>query len=188
MIGIKNIQNLYAAVNRLSKREKTVLYVTVFFVSVMLLDRLIIHPISSKIKSLNEEIQDKQFGIKRDMHILSQKERIALETTQMKPYLSANTDDQEELTSLLKDIEAIAAKSQIYLVDMKPAGVKEELACKKYLISLSCEGGMEQLISFMYIVENSSTLFTIEKYQINPKSRESSIAQCALSISKTVVQ
>ena len=46
---------------------------------------------------------------------------------------------------------------------------------------------MEQLVDFMYNIENSDKLLMIEKYQISPKSKESSVAKCAMSISKIVI-
>jgi len=46
---------------------------------------------------------------------------------------------------------------------------------------------MEQLISFMYEVEASLKWLSIEKYEITPKSKDSSIAKCNLVVSKRVM-
>jgi Tfp pilus assembly protein PilO len=71
---------------------------------------------------------------------------------------------------------------------MKPSGLKEEKDnTKKYLVSLSCEGQMEQIMDFMYNVENSRKFLTIEKYQISPKTKESSVINCTMTISKIVI-
>jgi Tfp pilus assembly protein PilO len=91
------------------------------------------------------------------------------------------------MVSLLKEIESFANKSSVYLVDMKPAGLKPSDSSKKYLISLNCEAQMEQLSDFMYNIENSNKLLTIEKYQISPKSKESSVVRCSMSIAKIIM-
>ncbi|PIQ86101.1 MAG: hypothetical protein COV73_05065 [Candidatus Omnitrophica bacterium CG11_big_fil_rev_8_21_14_0_20_43_6] len=40
------------------------------------------------------------------------------------------------------------------------------------MINLNCEAQMEQLVNFMYNMENSSSLLSIEKYQLAPKAKD----------------
>jgi hypothetical protein len=180
------MQTFYTILARLSKKEKLILYVAVSFVSLALLDRLIISPIFSKMKSLNREIQEKESGIKKNLRILAQKDRILAESAKYSSFLSSPESGEDQITSLLKEIEGYANKASVYLIDMKPSGVKDIGPSKKYLINLNCEAQIEQLTSFMYNIENSSELLTIEKYQISPKAKESSVARCSMSISKMV--
>jgi Tfp pilus assembly protein PilO len=184
---IPKLKTLYNFVARLSKREKIIFYVAISFVSLTLLDRLIISPIYSKIKSLNKEIQERESSIKKNLHILAQKDRISSEITKYASFLSSAKSEEEETTSILKEIENLANKSSVYLVDMKPAGLKGIGTSKKYLINLNCEAQMEQLSDFMYNIENSNELLTIEKYQISPKSKESSVVKCSMSIAKIIM-
>jgi len=184
---ILKVQTFYNFVARLSKREKIIFYAAIFFVSLTLLDRLIISPIYSKIKSLNEETQEKESSIKKNLHILAQKDRISSEITKYTSFLGSAKSEEEETTSLLKEIEGLANKAGVYLIDMKPAGLKDKGSSKKYLINLNCEAQMEQLIDFMYNIENSNELLTIEKYQISPKSKESSVVRCSMSIAKIIM-
>lgn len=181
------IQTFYTILARLSKREKLILYVAVSFVSLTLLDRLIISPSFSKMKSLNREIQEKESGIKKNLHILAQKDRILAESAKYNSFLSSPESGEDQLTSLLKEIENYANKASVYLIDMKPSGVKDIGPSKKYLINLNCEAQVEQLTNFMYNIENSSELLTIEKYQISPKAKESSVARCSMTISKIII-
>ncbi|MCM8796063.1 MAG: type II secretion system protein M [Candidatus Omnitrophica bacterium] len=183
---LTRIQTLYNLVSHLSKREKIIFYAAVSFVFLTLLDRLIISPIHSKIKSLNREIQEKEVNIKRNLHILAQKERILSEINKYATFLSSAELKEEEIPSLLREIESLANKVGVYLVDMKPVGLKSIGSFQKYLINLNCEAQMEQLFDFMYNIESSNKLLTIEKYQINPKSKESSVVVCSMSIAKMV--
>jgi Tfp pilus assembly protein PilO len=154
-----------------------------------LLDRMVITPVYSKINTLDSEIKEKEKGMVNDMRLLSQKERIAKENTKYAKFLTNLKSDEEGMIDFLKEIEIWANKSSLYIVDMKPAGVREEKdQTKKYVVNLSCEGQMEQLMDFMYNVENSSGLLAIEKYQISPKSRETSVAQCSMTIYKIVIE
>lgn len=181
------IQKFYTFLARLSKKEKVILYITVTLVSLTLLDRLIISPVFSKIRLLNKEIQDMETNIKVNLRILAQKDKILTESVKYSSFLgdSKNSGD-EQVTSVLREIESLANKSSVYLVDMKPGSAKESGASKKILINLNCEAQMEQLIDFMYNIESSDNLLSIEKYQLAPKSKESSVAKCSISVSKVV--
>ncbi len=175
-----------AFISRLSRREKSILYGTLTFVLLALTDRLIISPVFSRIKSLNEQIAKKESEIRNGLRILAQKDKIEAIKAKHSTF-TGSLDSDEEITVLLKEIEGMASKTSVYLIDMKPGGSKTSGSSKKYTISLNCEAQMEQLVDFMYNIETAGKLFTIEKYQISPKSKASSIARCSMSVSKITV-
>lgn len=181
------MQFLYTILARLSKREKLVLYGAALFVSLALLDRVIIGPIYSKIKSLDEEIGEKESGIKKSLRVLAHKDRILADSAQYSSFLDDFKSKEEEMTSILKEIENMADKASIYLIDMKPGGLKESGSSRRYVVNLNCEAQIEQFVDFIYNIEKSDTLLTVEKYQITPKSKDSSVARCKMSISTIVV-
>jgi len=187
---LPNLQILGALklfLGRLSKKEKIIFYVAVAIVALLILDRAIVSPVFSKVRSLNKEIQDKQAEIKKNLKILSQKERIISESTKYGSFLSDSTlGDDEQITLMLKELESLASRSSVYLVDMKPAGIKETGSSKRILINLNCEAQMEQLVDFMYNMENSSSLISIDKYQLAPKTKDSSVAKCSITVYKVV--
>ena len=186
-MGFLKLQAFYTILARLSKREKIILYSATFFISLSLLDRSIIYPIASKIESLNKEIQDKEVGIVKNLRILAQKDRILAESAKYASFLNSPKTEEEQMSYLLKEIESLANKSSVYLVDLKPAGLKSTGSVNKYSINLNCEAQMEQIAEFMYNIENSNSLLSIDRYQISPKSKESSVAKCSMSIGKIVV-
>lgn len=182
------LQKLQDFLARLSKKEKLLFYCAVFFISLVLLDRLITRPIFSKMRSLDEEIRDKQAGLKRDLHILAQRGKISQLKNKYASYLAAAKSEDEEMVSLLKEAENLANKSSISLIDLKPGSFnKEGGSSLKFLINLNCEAQMEQLLGFIYAIENSGKLLSIEKYQINPTTKDSNVVECSITISKVVI-
>lgn len=180
------LQNIYSFLNRLSKREKLVLYGAVACISLLFLDNSVVNPIVSKMEKLRKDIKEARLGIKRNTRILARKDKILAEREKYAPYFAQYQSTDEEMASLLKEIESLANKSSVYLIDIKPAGVEAVEGTTKFFINLNCEAQLEQLFKFMYSIEESSRLLTIEKYRIAPKSQESSIARCGISISKVV--
>jgi len=185
---IAKLEPFFKALSGLSKREKTIFYAAVLALSFVALDRLIVYPVYSKVKSLNSQIKEGETGIIRDMRILAQKEKIVLETKKYASFMAGSDSDEEAMTSFLKEVENQANKSSLYIIDMKPAGVKtEKESARKFQLVLNCEGQMEQVIEFMYNIENLDSLLSIEKYQISPKSRDTGTVQCSITIAKVVM-
>lgn len=176
----------YDFFSRLSKKEKRLFYCVLFFLSIALFDLTIILPISSKMKSLDKEIRQKSAQIKKYLRILAQKDKIAAEREEYKFFLTSIDSENEEITFLLKEIESMAEKNSVYLTDMKPIEYRGQGIKNKYLVSLNCESQMEQLVMFMYSIESSAKLLTIDKYEISPKSKDSSIMKCSMAISKII--
>jgi hypothetical protein len=181
------MQKFYAFFSHLSKRERLIFYIALGIISLTIVDRLIVHPVLSKMNSLDEEIQQEKSRIKRDLHILGQEERIVEESKKFAKYSIQDLSVEEVTTHLLKEIGSLASKTSVYLIDIKPTGVKEEGAYRIYLVNLTCEAQLEQVMSFMYSIESSDSLLKIDKYNISPKSEESSIARCSMTISKTAI-
>ncbi|MFH0827383.1 MAG: type 4a pilus biogenesis protein PilO [Candidatus Omnitrophota bacterium] len=184
-----NLQPLYQTFLRLPKKQKTMLYATGGLLLFSLFNLLIILPVYSKIRSLNEAIRKKEAAIIRDLNVLDRKDEILSESKKYATFLKEALSDEEETTLLLKEIENIASKGSLYIVEMKPSGIKEERnKLKKFVVNLTCEGQMEQVMGFMHNIENAATLLNIDKFQLSPKSKDSSIAQCTMTVSKVVME
>ena len=181
------IKKLSIFISRLSKKEKFVFCGAVFFVSLVFVDRLILGSILSKIKLLDKEIQSQEATIKKSLHILAQKDRIKKEADKYASFVIPAQSQEEEMVFFLKDIEELANKCSVYVIDIKSAGLAEEGVFKKYLVKLNCEAQMEQLTALFHGVESSNKLLKIEKYDIRPKTGGSSIVRCTASISKAVL-
>lgn len=161
------------------------MYFAIISLGLSIFFRLMLWPAMSRLRSINEQIENKKAGIKRCLQVLAYKERIIADRKKYASFLKKIEDPEEDAMTLMKEIERIANKSGLYVSDMKPAGVKNEKnGAKRILVNLACEATMEQLIEFIYGMETSSQLITIERYQISPKTKGSSIAQCLLVVAK----
>jgi len=181
------IKKLLAIYQRFSKREKWIFYGTMFVLTALFADHLVIGPVAHKMFMLDRQVKDEEAAIKKSMHVLLQKTRITSEGKEFMAYSVEAKNPEEEMTALLKEIERLADRAAVSLLYVKPASGKEESGVKKYFAGLECEAEMEAIANFFHSVESSTSLLKVEKYEIQPKNRESSIARCAVSISKTVL-
>jgi len=174
-------------IGRLSGREKMLVYGAAAAVILTLSDQVVIRPIVATFQSLDQQVKDLQGQISRTIQVLSQKDRIAAEIVRYSKYNVPVTSEEEEMLSLLEHIEALASKTTVNLLYVKPAGVKSEGRTKKFYLSLECEGLQPHVVSFFYEVESSMKLLRIEKYAVQPTARGSSAVRGAATISRSLV-
>jgi len=107
--------------------------------------------------------------------------------TEAKKYSHFSLDagnDEEEIAELSKEIEGLATQASVYIVDMKSKGIIRSEGEIRYTLDLSCEAKMEQLIRFMYQVENANSLIKVSKYNMAPKTKQSSLVHAIISLYK----
>jgi Tfp pilus assembly protein PilO len=171
---------------RLNAREKLVLYGAGLFVIFAFFDRLVVGPIITKMKSLDEHIVQERELYRKNARIVAEKDKVAAVKKQLSGYSRKVGTQEEEVAFLLGEVEKIARKTSLYIVDMKPLGIQEDGVSRKYSVDLNCEAQMEQIMNFMYEIENSSMLFFVESFNITPKSKDSSVAKCNLRIANLI--
>lgn len=181
---INKIIKLY---QKLSKRERLILHVVFIVAGLLAMDRLVIGPVFQKMMALDRQIRDEETSIKKSLHVLLRKQQIASESKQFVVFSVDSKNPEQEMTALLKEIENIANRSSVNLLYEKPGNTKEDGKVRKYFATLECEAQMEEIASFFHNIENSTKLLQIEKYSIQPKSKESSIAHCSATISRTIL-
>ena len=184
---LMNLKSILSFVSKLSKRERLIFYVTIGIVGFVLLDRLIISPILTKISYLNETIRIQEESIEQSLLIVTQEKRIEKEASQYSSYLSQSQTGEKAITAFLKEVETLAKKSSVYLIDIKPTLQAEEGAGEKYFVRINFEAQMDQVINFFYYVASFEQLIKIEEYQIRPKTVGSSVITCSASVSKTII-
>ena len=172
---------------KLSKNEKRVLFAAAVVVGFVFVDRVIVLPVATTLSDLNHNIHEQETSIKKSMRMLLHKDSIISESREYMAYSVEAKNAEEEMVALLKEVESVAEKSGVALIYVKPGTVKEESGIKKYYANLECEAPMEQVATFFHDIESSNQLIKIEKYQIQPKSKESSTARCTITIYKTVL-
>ena len=181
---IKKILFMY---QKLSQREKRILYVVTMALGLLAMDRLIVGPVFQKLWMLDRQIRDEEVGIKKSLHVLLHKQQITVESKQFVVFSVESQNPEQEMTVLLKEIENIANSSSVSLLYVKPGTTKEDGGVKKYFATLECESQMAEMTSFFHNIENSTKLLQIEKFSIQPKNKESSIGRCTATVSRTIL-
>ena len=180
--------------DKLSKKEKIGLSVAFAFLALAFLDRLLISPVRTKFNALNLQIRISEKQLGGDMRNINQKKFIGEEYEQYLPYIRRSGSDEEEVAKILGEIEALARKSSVYLVDMKPrkprpiGSLREEVEFyKEYTVEIEAEGYMESLMSFIYQLNTSSQLLRVETLRLNLTKGDSNVLSASMLITKVLI-
>lgn len=178
---------MMAFLTKLSKKERIGLFIAMGFASLALLDRLVVSPINNRIQQINREIKISEKQLGRDLRNLNRKGIITKEYQKYIQYIKKVGSDEEEVARILGEIEELARKSAVYLVDMKPQQPKKVDFYKEYTVEIEAEGDMESLVNFLHQLNNSSQLLRAEKLRLNLKEKGSSIIKASLLITKVLI-
>ncbi|MBN2453430.1 MAG: type 4a pilus biogenesis protein PilO [Candidatus Omnitrophica bacterium] len=171
--------------NKLSGKERVGLAVAVIVIALVIVDRLIVSPIGGKIQRINQDIHFSEKKLSRDLRNINNRDMIEGEYKKYRNYVSKGAaSDEENVANILAEIESLARSSSVSLVEIKPQSPKNYDFYKEYIIDVTAEGGMEQIVTFMHNINNSNQLLRAVKIRLGLKDKESSNIKASVQVTK----
>jgi len=174
--------------DKLSKKEKIGIFISIGVLTISGLDRLVLTPIRNRIQKIDQSIKISEKQLEWDLRNMNQKESITQEYQKYIQYVSKSGSDAEEVEKILGEIETLARQSAINLVDMKPQSSREIEFYKQYYIEVEVEGEIDVLIKFLHQINVSSLLLRAEKLRMKLQKKDSAVIKSSMLISKVLVQ
>lgn len=172
---------------KLNKREKLIFYLCIILISVMILERLIFSPLLNKLTASRQEIQIKEARLIKSWRIQARKDKIIQEYNKYDYFLKVKGSDEEINSRLLKELDGIARQSRISLSNIKPRSTDNRGLYKEYTLELQLEAEMQDIIRFMYNINNSGFLLSVDKVVLSLKEESSEILKAVMVISSIVI-
>lgn len=156
--------------SKLSPKERRLLYLAVFVVSLFLIDRFILRNALNKIKTINAEIEEIGKQISNDQKYLLKEEQIKEEYQKYKTYLAPRAPIND-VTELQKFITGIAEQNGF--TEIKTTSGKG-LPSKITSCVMSSTADMKKLTNFLYNLSDESqpVPLIIESFSLTPKEKE----------------
>lgn len=172
---------------KLSKKEKLGLSIALVFIMIAFMDRLVIKPVKNRVDRLNHQIQVAEEELKLDIRNLNEKRAISREYEKYTQYVTKAGSDEEEVAKVLAEIEGLARKSNVHLVDITPQAPQEVDFYKEYAAELEIEGTMDSVVKFLYQLNNSTLLLRAQKLRISLRTPGSSDVSALILVTKILV-
>ena len=171
----------------MSKKVKCLLCIAIVCVGFIVLNMILLRPLMGKSANLDRRIQLKRRMVENSLRLLSQKEDIQKESGKFAKFAKQRFSEEEETASFLDDIEDIAKKSQVLLVALRPYSAVKLDFYIEYKIELEAESEMNQLITFVYNLQNSENILRVRKFNISPKADNPNILRTNLTITTVLI-
>lgn len=150
----------------LSRREKMLAIATVSVVVFVIAFNLFIAPVMDRANTLNKEIALAKLKSAKYSRLLSQKEQLQAKYGALLSSMDDTTVSAPDASiSILSELERIARNANIRIIEVRP----QSKASRETTVDLRAEGEMEAYIKFLYDIENSLSLLSIRKFQLNAR-------------------
>ena len=170
--------------SRLSKRERTIVYLVLAVVCFLLFDRAVLSPITKRLEVLNREIMSHEKKLIRGMHIMQQEDSITREHEECTKELKQVHSDEAVITMFQRSIEELAKKAGLSIINMQPSEIEKSELYKKYTIKLDAEATAVHLTDFMHQLERSPQLFRVSEFSLSPGRGTPSVLKIYMLITK----
>ncbi len=175
-------------ISLLSEREQRIFFVCVFGVIVYGLYLGIYKPFSGRIANLDNQRQRKEVELRKALRNFENTKDVNERYVQYLGFLKQNEPDEEIMSSVFKEVEAVANQMRLRVVDLKPNKVKQKDKLNQFGISLIMEGSFIRIIEFVYELQAPKYLFKVENLHLERGFKKTGdLINAKISLSKILI-
>ncbi|MFB3061617.1 MAG: type 4a pilus biogenesis protein PilO [Candidatus Binatia bacterium] len=174
--------------SKLSKRERLIFYGALLVVFIGALDRLFYRPMVNLFDELDQEIVLQENQLRKNMRYLAAREAIHSRYSAYAAYSVTHGADEEEVASLLNEVEGQARKAGLSLLNIKPKPATSTEFSKQYPVEVEVEAQMKELIKFIDGLQRSKYILRVQKLRLVPKGKSKAEVKGYLLINRTVIR
>jgi hypothetical protein len=184
---MKQLNDLVARFSKLSPRQRRLVYVAAAIVGLAVLERVIYAPISHRFYELDQEIVAKENQLRRNLKNLATREEVLKAYAPYTAYVSPAGSDEETTGRVLKEIEELARKSGLALLNVRPKPATKVDVGKHYPVEVELDTQMGPLIKFIHGLHGSKQLMRVKQLRLDPKGGRGPQVKVYLLINKSVI-
>ena len=195
----------------LSKREKTIFYISCLLIGSSLLYNFILEPFIKKWFNLDGELSIKEAKLQKWLKVANKYKYVDTEYKMYESLVKSSLSDEQEMAGILSEIEELASKSNVYINVLKPHAIKnmpfrsfgpvraserksnrtENLDSdinfyKKLVVEIELDTTVKDLTRFLYELQNSPKMLKIDRMEINAKFDQKDAIKSYLLISRVL--
>jgi hypothetical protein len=174
--------------SNLSKRERLILYGALLVVFIGAMDRLFYRPMANLFVELDQEIVLQENQLRKNMRYLAVRETIQNRYSAYAAYTVTNGAEEEEVASLLNEVEGQARKAGVSLLNIKPKPATTTEVGKQYPVEVEVETQMKELINFIHGLQSSKYILRVQKLRMVPKGKSKVEVKGYLLINRTMIR
>jgi len=172
----------------LTKREKVILAVCVAAVVGYPGYVGFIVPMQNKSKLLDGRIKKQEKKLRESLRVLRKADVAKSDFDVYNEKFKQNGTNEAVMSSIISEIEAVAANIELGISDMKPKRVKKEENFNIFSVSLTLDSEFVDVVKFLYILQKDPHYFDVEEIRFDRGSRRrKSSLKASLVLSKVLI-
>jgi Tfp pilus assembly protein PilO len=172
---------------KISKRERIAVAVGVCILFAVLSDRLVVAPWMNHRNKMIKEIKMLEQTAAGRKLLLSRMASITVDEERYKKYIHMGQSSEVELAAFLKEIENLAAQSQLSLQEVRPISTEGGEWYQEYGLEVHCLASLAEWTKFVYLIESSTSMLTIERANVGLEKEGSRTLKGSMRIKRLVL-
>ena len=175
-------------IKRLTQREQLFAALVVILGLVLFIYYSFVRPLKEQIRLLEIKVKDSEKQISKNFKLIRKGEAREKEYKIYLQEFKQDKPNEQVMSSILAEIEAVALELQLQISDLKPKRVKEGGDYNQFSVSLAIDSSLENIIHFLHILQSEPHIFDVEGLEFEKGSqRKSDTMKTRLVLSKILI-
>lgn len=175
-------------IRRLSARELKILIVSSVVASTYIGYTLLVRPAKEKFIALDEEIAAQQRRLAKNSIEIKKAQDMEKNLEVYEQKFKQPASNEGTMSSILSEIEAVAADLKLQIANLAPKRVKETDLSNRFSVSLTIDGDFLDILQFLHTLQSEPHLFDVEEARFDKGMRQqSSSVKASLVLGKTFI-
>jgi Tfp pilus assembly protein PilO len=174
-------------VRPLSTREKRIFFVCLAVIAFYVVYYFGYQGIKEEIKAQQASILQSEKDLRRYAHTVRSEKTIEQRLKSYENLLKQKESDEQEMTKVLSDIEAVADKVSIKIINMEPQKIKRVDFYNYFSVDVQAEGPLKKVCEFLYALESTTNYFYVDELRIEKYAARADTLKCQLVVSRILI-
>jgi len=171
---------------QLKGKQKILVYTVISILVCLFIGRFIFFSLGTRLKQLKQQTKLAEANLKKGLEMQKQKGMISSDYDKYQVFLITEKMEQRQIIEeLLKEVERIAKDSGASILNLSPQEAAEQ-GKGRYNADLRIEANAEQILNFLYKIQESKLLIKVDKISVSLKDEQASTLKAEATISITV--
>ena len=174
------------AMRRLSQRERLILITCVILIVIFLGRNSLLLPLEEHLLTYDQKILVSEKQLKEDLIVLKRKQSVEEEYQRLSSFFRQKSSAEQEMASILSEIESAASDTSIHIADMKPNKVRSIDFYNHFSVTVTVEGELPSILRFIYLLQGKPHLMRADEIYLEKNLAKSNQVRCRLILSKAL--
>lgn len=168
----------------LGRRERLFAIGAAITLFLVVFDQIIVRPWGQKQRWIRQQTDVLERSLATQRRFLDRQAYVQAEAEQYRPFLRPAGPRDLELANLLKELEALGEQAHVSLGEVKPVPNETSGPYQTYTFDVQYECTLPQWVEWVYLLESSPLLFTIDRGTVSVKEKGGNMLKGSFRITR----